>query len=175
MLLVKSQELILVRDTLWRGIVAARAEASRRIVSEKIETAYVGLYGYHPQIQKLYDVTIVNLRRIDDEAYESFLLTTQQVVMSLDVAEGQFISAQLGNRLRAICCDTSSKLRKQIESVIAPLQEQLLRLMESRDFEIATKRSQVLSGLSGNENMSETPTNNILNSQLRTCEIRSSA
>jgi hypothetical protein len=86
-LLVKKQDIIEARDFLWRGLVEARAISSRRMLDEKLDSAYVGLYGYAPGVQKLYIFTLTSLKQADDLTYDRLLNETQDEVFSLKQAD----------------------------------------------------------------------------------------
>src|SRR5271169_985382 len=53
--------LVDVRDFLWHGLTSARAISLKRILDEKIESAYLNLYGYEPHVQALYDSVTTSL------------------------------------------------------------------------------------------------------------------
>src|SRR5262249_34861017 len=81
--LLQEQDVVKVRDFLWRGLVAARAETCQQIHKEKIETAYVGLYGYHPDVQATYRAAVESLRRAEQRTYDEILEHTQDDVLAL--------------------------------------------------------------------------------------------
>lgn len=151
MQLVQIQDYIKVRDSLWRGLVAARAEASRRILAEKIETAYIGLYGYHPEVQAAYDTVVSRLSAADSSAYHELLKGTQLDVVSFDKAAGPYKSAQLGNALRLTARRIELELRRMLDSAIEPFRLQMLRLIELPDADLVTKKVFVLQAASDSE------------------------
>lgn len=138
-LLVKKQNVIIARDFFWRGLVEARATASRRILDEKLDSAYLGLYGYAPDIQQLYTSVMASLKDTDQTTYSKLLSKSQRDIMELVEAEKPFTSAYLGNRLR----HTTAELREQLvlaaASIVSDFRSRTLALISATDAQIIQK------------------------------------
>lgn len=132
-LLVREQKIIVTRDRMWRELVACRATASQRVTDEKIEIAYVKLYGYDAHIRELFSEVTRRLRATEEEYSSELLIRMQNDVLRLEQAEQPYHSAQLGNKLRATVHEVKNELDEALEQVIASLRNRLIRLTEAGD------------------------------------------
>jgi hypothetical protein len=139
MMLVESQDLVQTRDHLWRGIMQCRANASERIINERVELSYVNLYGYDPGVQKLFTDVTTKLREADAHWYKQLRDNTQDDVLSLHDAKKPYRSAELGNMLRATCHDMEERLSENLESLISPFRARMIALIQASDGELVTK------------------------------------
>ena len=57
------------RHTLRKGLYEHRAAVARRIAEERLEAAYVDLYGYAPRIHELFLGAVERLKTIDAKAF----------------------------------------------------------------------------------------------------------
>jgi hypothetical protein len=138
--LVETGDLVIARDHLWRGLVEARAKATERITAEKIETAYVSLYGYDARIHPLFAAVTGSIRDIDADTYANLLKETQDDVLRMKPESNTFKSASLGNVLRQTCAELKSSLSHGLDVEIEPYSAWLLSIIEATDIEIANKR-----------------------------------
>ncbi len=138
-LLTKTQDPIETRDALWRSLIASRAELSKAITAESIETAYAELYGYDPDVRALFVATLEKLRKLDHVVFTRLLYATQYDVLNLGTG-ASFYSAQLGNALRMTAARIASELAEYQISVIEPFRIEMLKLVEGTDQDIVEKR-----------------------------------
>jgi hypothetical protein len=137
-LLVEKRHIFATRDFFWRGLVAARATASGRVLDEKLDSAYVGLYGYAPEVQQLYTSVMFALREADDDAYEQLLNETQDAIMSMEGRE-PFTSACLGNPLRDVTGICEGRLSERVDHIVAAFRAEMLQLINASDNQIIKK------------------------------------
>jgi hypothetical protein len=145
MMLTKEQDTIAARDFLWRGLVAAHAESSRRILDEQIEISYSELYGYDSRIRLLFSGTIQLLKQIEASMYNKVLYATQANVLNLEKAKSQIYSAQLGNTLRDSCGNIALELETAMDNVLNPFREEIMKFIEASDSDIVNKRVDISS------------------------------
>lgn len=135
----KNHDAIDTRDYLWRGLVAARSESSHRILEEKIEIAYVELYGYDARVRALFTSAINHLKQIDDEIFSQTLERTQGDVLGFAASAKTVSSAMLGNLLRTTCANLSADFAERIDQIFVPFRDEMTRLIEASDSDIFNK------------------------------------
>jgi len=140
-MLTKEQDVVSTRDTLWRSLMALEAQTSDRVLSEKLEGAYKGLYGYDPSVHATYTAAIISMRQGFQEAHEALLSETQQDVVSMEVESQPYFSAQLGNRLRGSTASVKDLFVKHADASLAPLRARMLALVQASDDDIYNKTS----------------------------------
>jgi hypothetical protein len=131
--LVKEQNPLAVRDTLWRGLVTQRAELDRRLLAEEVEIAYVDLFGYDPRIHALFNDALTRLRLASRDAYESTLENTQNVTLSQVKQSEGFLSGALGNQLRSVCGEIAHELSVTLIEVTSAVVAELMILASAPD------------------------------------------
>jgi len=137
--LVKERDATTTRDALWRELVALRSMTSKRILDEQIEVAYVDLYGYDPNVQELYAITVQRLKAIDEAAFTYLLQETQIDVLQLLGIESSAISATLGNELRSTAGHCHDIYFERSAVALADFRRELLKLIYASDVEITKK------------------------------------
>ena len=137
------KNVIQVRDALWRELFVARAASSKRILDERIESAYLNLYGYEPRVQALYDSATASLKWTSEEAFSDLLYKTQANVLELTGATKQLASAELGNALRLTTSVIASALSKTTGLIVDTFRREMLRLIDATDAEIVNKSVRV--------------------------------
>jgi hypothetical protein len=131
------------RDFLWRGLTSARADLSKLALSEKTESAYLGLYGYEPRVQALYDSVIGYLNSTDRQSFSQLLQETQRDVLKLKEISRPIKSAQLGNSLRFTTADLADELKQQTGVAVGRFRLEMMRLIAATDDEIVHKSIRV--------------------------------
>lgn len=131
------------RDLLWRELAVARAAAEQRIVDEDIESAYVGLYPYHPSVQRRFAETMSQVKQIDDGVYLDFVKQTQQQVLMYGGERKDYRPALLGNDLRLQSARASQRLRNEFEEAFTPIRTFLVAVISLSDQEIAARKQVV--------------------------------
>lgn len=144
--LLKHRDVIVARDSLWRGLVTARAESSRRILDEQIEIAYADLYGYDARIRDLFAGGVDLLKEIDERIFREVLKRTQADVLALSGVEATLQSAKLGNALRETCADLATQLAAELNTVLVPFRQEMIKLIEASDSQIVSKAVGITSG-----------------------------
>ena len=139
MLLVKKQDVVAARDVFWRGLVEARAISSGRILDEKLDSGYVGLYGYAPNIHALYLTAMTALKKADEAAYDQLMAQTQEDIMQMPDNEKPFQSAALGNRLRHTTHKAKEQLALASTDIVSAFRLPMLELIKANDLEIFHK------------------------------------
>jgi hypothetical protein len=120
---------------LYKGLELAQAAASQRVVDEQLEVAYIELYGYVPSLQKTFDSTIREMKKLETDAQNDTNLSLQK-----DLEDGETLklptSIEIGNVLRGDAEARRQRLRGEIEAKVAPLREQMLHLINLSDKDI---------------------------------------
>src|SRR5580658_2764095 len=138
--LVKEQDLISTRDSLWRNLVALEARTSERLLSEKLEGAYAGLYGYDPAVLGGYRSAKTQMRKAFEAAHLRLMDATQMDVLNMDAVKTPYTSAHLGNELRKSNHRVAQEFLPLAEKALGPLRSQMLALVEASDRDIVRKR-----------------------------------
>ena len=129
-----------VRDQLFRALHQCRLEAAQRITDERIEVAYVNLYGYDPHIYELFSEVADHLRSIEEEHFKSLLMNAQADIFRVGESATPPGSAQLANALQ----ETANLLRKLLDEkfveVISPLRQRLIDAINASDGELVGRR-----------------------------------
>jgi hypothetical protein len=141
-ILVKNQDVELTRDSLWRSLVALESQTSARVLSEKLEGAYSGLYGYDPSVHAIYSASVERLRQEFEAAHLAHLELTQRQVLGMSGQPQPYESAVLGNRLRSAARHVTQTFLKQAELAVAPLRTKMLGLIQASDDAIVKKHVQ---------------------------------
>ncbi|MEA2602202.1 MAG: hypothetical protein QOF89_3194 [Acidobacteriota bacterium] len=139
--LFETQNPTKARDTLWRGLVELRAKAILRVLDERVEEAYVGLYGYDTRIQTIYQLAMQLLADVDQAAYLATRRETQDRLFEVaQSAQQPYTSATLGNPLRGIAAQVVAALAAQSEVIVRSFQDQMVRLVKASDTDIMEHR-----------------------------------
>ena len=140
--LMDSQDIIKVRDSFWRGVVATHAAMTQRILDEQIEIAYAHLYGYDPHIYDLFSAAVEQLRLVNDLMLSEVLQTTQDAILSLESQE-KYTSAMLGNLLRATCSRIKLESYARMRMILDPFRKEVLKVIQAGDADIQKRNIQV--------------------------------
>jgi hypothetical protein len=140
MQLVGTSDVTATRDHLWRGLTQLRSAATERITSEKIETSYVGLYGYDARIQQFFADVTTTIKTLDYEAYLALLRDTQACVLDMPPDAAGYPSAELGNLLRTVSGTHAATLSQYLSGAIAPCSSWLLKIIQAPDRDIVGHR-----------------------------------
>jgi hypothetical protein len=137
---VGTSDVTATRDHLWRGLTQLRSAATERITSEKIETSYVGLYGYDARIQQFFADVTTTIKTLDYEAYLALLRDTQACVLDMPPDAAGYPSAELGNLLRTVSGTHAATLSQYLSGAIAPCSSWLLKIIQAPDRDIVGHR-----------------------------------
>jgi hypothetical protein len=119
--------------------MALEVQTSARVLSEKLEGAYAGLYGYDPTIQETYTLATRAMKDCFEEAHHAMLSFTQQDVFSMESEIKPYFSAQLGNRLRESTATVKKEFSSRADEALKPLREKMLELIVASDDELFNK------------------------------------
>jgi hypothetical protein len=126
----------LVRDFLWKKLNESRINTSEKILQENIETAYVDLYGYYPQIKPLLEEVITLLKKEEDLMFRDLLMVTQADIRYFRDKKEGYRTAELGNRLRKHSKEIRDKFEKRINNILNPIGDLLFKLILKPDKEL---------------------------------------
>jgi len=135
--LASKQDVVTVRDKLWRDLVTARSKYTQQILNENIETSYAELHGYDPRIQELYVAAVSRLRAIDQVMFNLVLELTQN---DIQISQEPYQSAKLGNSLRETCVSLMSIGSALMDMVIKPFQKEMEKVIKASDGEIMSRK-----------------------------------
>jgi hypothetical protein len=139
-LLVREQNAVVVRDALWRDLVAQRADLHRRMLGEQIEIAYVDLFGYDPRIHALFNEAIARLRVAAFATYDVALDTAQHATLSLPKPSAGFVSGVLGNELRTVSGGLAHELDIALAHTATAVVTELMVLASASDQQIVNRK-----------------------------------
>ena len=133
----QGQDAAAARRALVRGMYEHRAAVRRDVREERIESAYVDLYGYDPNVHALFLATVARLLQIDDRAFDQLLHLAKgsQAAAPAPPPEPDQL-ASLGARCRALYLAHHSDSRAVIEA----FHSQMLRLIQATDHQIISHR-----------------------------------
>ncbi len=163
-MLVRGDGVVVTRDSLWKGLCAARSVSVRRLIDADLEGAYQDLFGYDTRIQSLYHGAVARLKAADRTMHNMVLQMTQNDVLSF-ASEGDGVdhpsivlphdqqkqngengsaprltSAELGNKLRKTCRQIEIAFAQHTSMLIEPLRQELLVLIHASDREIVDRK-----------------------------------
>ena len=121
------------RDFLIKELERAYLVAGERIRDEGIETAYVELYAYDPNVYEQFHSTLTSLKRLSDGFYVGLLTSAQKDVRAYENRKSDFAPAELGNDLRKTAERHRSRLEHEVDAALDPLKAFLVRLISTED------------------------------------------
>ncbi len=136
-LAAQGQDTAAARRALVRGLYEHRAAVRRDVREERIESAYVDLYGYDPNVHALFLATVAQLHRIDDRAFDQLLHLAKGSQSAAPATEPESDQrATLGVQCRTLY------LAHHTDSlaVIKAFHSQMLRLIQATDHQIISHR-----------------------------------
>lgn len=124
------------RHALVRGIYEQRAAAGRRISEERIETAYIDLYGYDPRVHALFLATVSRLREIDERGFAQ-LVAMAKGNLDQPAPEAAAAAARCGRVSLCEQCQAVHRERQaEADAVVTAFHAQMLRLIRASDRQI---------------------------------------
>ncbi len=135
MLLVKTSELVVVRDTLWKELVQARSDNTRLVVSEDLETTPANLYALGPSLRTAFAGTLSRLKEMDQVAFQFLLASTQRVVMDRSSAQ-EHRSAELGNALRDATGQVAMEYAMSAQAIVTAFKDAIEGALSAKDSEL---------------------------------------
>lgn len=132
-LAVQTQDAGAARDELWQGLYDQRAALPQRIADEKIEIAYIDLYGYVLGIQALYVQAMGRLKAIESQIFEQTRDRAQDAVLHHLKHHHKFAPVALGNELREHCAELAAEYEFEMKQEIEPFRTEIFRLITADD------------------------------------------
>jgi hypothetical protein len=117
------------------AMLTRRAEITRRIVDERLEAAYVDLYGYDPRIHVLFTAAIQRMQAIDRDAFTSIETLLIADLQGAATTDGDAIAAELRTR----CADLAAAYTAATGAVIEGFRAEMLALITASDDRIIAR------------------------------------
>jgi hypothetical protein len=89
------------RDYLYKSLRIVHSKVQEKLSDEKVETAYVELFKYHPSMKGFFSKVASDLQDAETIMFRAMLSDTQQNVLTIAEKELSTNSEVLGNALRA--------------------------------------------------------------------------
>lgn len=118
------------RLDLLRAIYEQRAVVNRRLNDEDIESAYVELYGYDPQVHELFRVAVARLKLIDTRAFARIHALARG---DADVRAGQGEGKQT---LQEQLASLAQEYERDTDKVVDAFRSEMLTLIWASDAQI---------------------------------------
>lgn len=130
------------RDFLWKKLNESMINTLNNILKENIETTYVDLYGYYPQIRPKLTKLISYLKNEEEFMFNEFLEITQaDIEFFKNMKREDLGTAELGNRLRRHTRDVNGIYEGRINNLINPMADLLFKLISKSDIELTESRN----------------------------------
>jgi hypothetical protein len=135
---------VAARDYLWEEMDTKRQVIFGKLLDEDIETAYVNLYGYRPEMRPLFRNTMNRMRSYEESMFSQLHADTESIILydfgdhADDYRSGKmnYETAQMGNALRAVAETSRSAYQQQIEDGLFCVQDFLAGLVLKSDSEL---------------------------------------
>lgn len=137
--LISTGDVTETRDVLWKASVDLESDVSHKLIAEKLEGAYIALYGYDPSIHELYAQSLSQLREIFTRAHVEHLTVTQRIVLRMEQVKAPYKSAHLGNLLREATGNSATCFKRDAFLALDRLRSQMLRIAQATDTEVINR------------------------------------
>lgn len=129
------------RDILWQTLVQMRADVQLMLLNEKLEEAYVALYGYDTTVRQQYQHAIDTLHKLDVTGYGAILSAFQYVIKEVSESKpaAELVSADLGNPLRAARGQVQVSTAVAMQRVVDEFQRLMASIIDSGDRQILAR------------------------------------
>lgn len=135
----RSHDAVAARDLFWKGVEDVRLRAQDRVRDEQIETAYIGLVGFDPEVRKRFEVALRRRSELEQEMFNALLVEGQEDVFAFENVK-DYTSSQMGNALRTTAARRQADYDAKLKATLGPLQSYLLGLLTQSDDAIVHKR-----------------------------------
>lgn len=127
------------RNNLWKEMIITNNQIEDEILKEDLQTAYVNLMGYSPNIRLSFEIYLKKLQIAREKMFYDFIDQTQKNVLSFKGKEKTYKTEDLWNEL----IETTRGIKRDYEDGIRPIfdqiSSQLLEQMSENDFELSDK------------------------------------
>jgi len=122
----KDGNVIMARDHLWRELNTIFQDVERKILDEKLSSAYIALYRISKDLPMEYRDVLTKLRQLSDETRRATLLDTQRAVLGFDQQKGERVTAQMGDQLREAIESNRMKYHDKFTEITASISARIL-------------------------------------------------
>jgi hypothetical protein len=129
-------DVVKVRDQLWKSINAERTKIASKVLEEQIQTAYADLLSHFPAARAKFVDAFAKLSETEDHVTTKFLADTERDVLDFEGRQKRYVTAMLGNALRATAVKRKNELRESTTQLIQPVREYLFGVIAKTDTEI---------------------------------------
>ena len=143
-MLADTYDVVAARDFLWKSLNEVKLELVRTHLDEDIESAYVEIYAYHPEIRTSLSAALLHAKAAEHGMFTALLAKTEADVLAFSDQRENYTTAHLGNALRATTAEIRSEYQHRLDNIMAPMETALLATIIKSDDEI-------LSSVSGRE------------------------
>jgi hypothetical protein len=131
-----SNDILPARDYLYKALMTEHLKIQEKLSDEKIETAYVELFKFHPSMRSFFTKIIGDLQDEEKQMFAILITDTQSAVMTSDPEVISTNTAALGNSLR----EKANKMREDYvagsSNVLAPAENFLSTLIVKSDSDL---------------------------------------
>lgn len=135
----RTKSAVAARDLFWKGTNEVRLTHQHRIRDEQIETGYVVLVGFDPEVRAVFRKALQQRSDFEDRVFAALLIQGEQDIFAFEKAK-TFTPAQMGNALRETAASLRGDYESQVTTVVKPLQSLLLSVLTRADGEIVERR-----------------------------------
>ncbi|MBN2305837.1 MAG: hypothetical protein JXQ72_15245 [Anaerolineae bacterium] len=121
------------RDFLWKALNNHRISIEAKILQEEIEIAYIELLSHFPASDRLFIDVFAELDTIVADNFDHFIEASQADIQSLDGQEEGYLSATLGNLLRATGDNYQAELEDQTNQALQRARDFLFDVIKMSD------------------------------------------
>ena len=132
----RDRNVVLTRDFLYRGISQAQQRVRNRIIDERIEDAYVTLYGFSSTARSRIREVSENFNLLLYDLYSEIQADLERGIFSFEGKMSDYQTAYLGNELRSRLNAHRHLFRDMLEFLFKPLESELVAVLEGRSSDL---------------------------------------
>jgi hypothetical protein len=138
-MLVEECDIRRVRDFFWRELFVAQRIIAKKLVDEQIEISYAELFGYDSKIHELFDALVKRLAAIDRLVFAVLLTRTQDDILAEYKEGGGYVSADLGNQLRATVEIIHTWCGDLLDGTVGAFRDEMAKIVTAKDKNVARR------------------------------------
>jgi hypothetical protein len=138
-----ADDIEIARDYLYKSLTMAHLTVQEKLSDEKVQTAYVELFKFHPSMRSYFSKIAIDLQSAERQMFNALLADTQSVVLASDPKSVKSNSAVLGNVLRIEARKVKDDYLASTSSVLKPAEEFLSTLILKTDRELLDQKNLV--------------------------------
>lgn len=132
-LLLKEFDVEKARDHLWTVLSSARIKSGECLLGESLETAYVELSSYYPQVYDALSKAVFSMKSVEDSASAQMLQIGQDAVLAYRTRQKGYAPPMLGNDLRTCAGLASAFLETSLDTISAGVRAFLIDVIKQAD------------------------------------------